>query len=91
MTYSCPCCRQSIAPPPLNHYDAFFTCSHCMSKLTHCEDDIVVMGVGIIATMATILLFLGVNQFAALTVALLIYHYVRPSWIEPFFRLRRVY
>lgn len=49
------------------------------------------MGVGVIATMAGILLFLGVNQFAALTVALLIYHYVRPSWIEPFFRLRRVY
>lgn len=91
MSQHCPHCQQSISSPLLSRYDDFFACPHCHCALAHHEADIMLCALVFIVTMTTpLVVFGGMNILIAMAVTMLTYHFLRPKFFEPRFRLRIV-
>ncbi|AJR07847.1 hypothetical protein C9J03_21835 [Photobacterium gaetbulicola] len=89
MSQHCPHCHQPISPPLLSRYEDFFTCPHCEHALVHHETDIVLYALAFILIVTVLLVLLaGINSFIAMASTMLLYHFLRPRWFEPHFRLR---
>ena len=89
MSQHCPHCQQPIQSPLLSSYEDFFACPHCHSALAHHEADIMLYALAFIVTMTTPLVTLaGINILIAMAVTMLAYHFLRPVFFEPRFRLR---
>lgn len=91
MSQHCPHCQQSIIVPSLYKYDDYFTCPSCYSALAHHEADIMLFALlFVVLTTTSIVLFIGLNMFMTMLSTMLAYHFLRPKFFEPRFRLRIV-
>ena len=89
MNQRCPHCQQSISSPSLSCYEDFFACPHCRSALAHRETDILLYAFTFIAIMTTVLVTLvGVNSLIAVILSMSAYHFLRPKYFEPRFRIK---
>ncbi|MDO6497525.1 hypothetical protein [Photobacterium sanguinicancri] len=89
MKHVCPHCKRNIHAPLLSQYEESFRCPHCQQELMHDELDILIyafVAIILFSTIAVVVLHLHV--FIALSLALLLYHFIRPRFIESHFRLR---
>ncbi|TMX54730.1 hypothetical protein DA099_03100 [Photobacterium damselae] len=89
MSQTCPDCQLTITPPKIKQYEDNFHCPHCQTKLAHNETDILLYGFIFISLITISLVLIShTNTFIAISIASISYHFLRPIFFEPHFRIK---
>ncbi|ODA26011.1 hypothetical protein A0J46_01165 [Photobacterium damselae subsp. damselae] len=89
MSQTCPHCQLALTAPKMKQYEDNFRCPHCQIKLVHNETDILLYGFIFISLITISLVLIGhTNTFIAISIASISYHFLRPVFFEPHFRIK---